>query len=67
MDKVTSKDVFQANRDRATPLLTKLKSEGIGHMIDETRLRPQLDHAVWARGHLVKRERPTRSGRRLAT
>ena len=34
MDKVTSKDVFQANRDRAAPLLAKLKSEGIGHMID---------------------------------
>src|SRR5260370_889760 len=34
MDKVTPKDVFQANRDRAAPLLTKLKSEGIGHMID---------------------------------
>jgi 5-carboxymethyl-2-hydroxymuconic-semialdehyde dehydrogenase len=26
--------VFQANRDRAAPLLAKLKSEGIGHMID---------------------------------
>src|SRR4029077_4032679 len=34
MDKVTHKDVFQANRDRAAPLLAKLKSEGIGHMID---------------------------------
>ena len=34
MDKVTPKDVFQANRDRAAPLLAKLKSEGIGHMID---------------------------------
>src|SRR3979411_1071602 len=34
MDKVTLKDVFQANRDRAAPLLTKLKAEGIGHMID---------------------------------
>ena len=34
MDKVTPKDVFQANRDRAAPLLAKLKAEGIGHMID---------------------------------
>src|SRR6195256_5045355 len=34
MDKITPKDVFQANRDRAAPLLTKLKAEGIGHMID---------------------------------
>src|ERR1700739_2353288 len=35
MDKVTPKpDIFQANRDRAAPLLTKLKDEGIGHMID---------------------------------
>ena len=36
MDKVTPKssDVFQANRDRAAPLLAKLKSDGIGHMID---------------------------------
>ena len=36
MDKPTPKsaDVFQANRDRVAPLLAKLKSEGIGHMID---------------------------------
>ena len=34
MDKVTPKDVFQANRDRAAPLLEKLKAEGIGHLID---------------------------------
>ena len=34
MDKATPKDVFQANRDRAAPLLAKLKSDGIGHMID---------------------------------
>src|SRR6476659_2632297 len=34
MDKVTPKDVFQANRDRAAPLLAKLKAEGIGHLID---------------------------------
>src|ERR1700744_6627799 len=36
MDKVTPKssDVFAANRDRAAPLLAKLKSEGIGHLID---------------------------------
>src|SRR5882724_5952519 len=37
MDKASPKsaaDVFQANRDRAGPLLAKLKLEGIGHMID---------------------------------
>src|ERR1700710_677450 len=36
MDKVTPKpaDVFQANRDRAVPLLAKLKADGIGHIID---------------------------------
>ena len=34
MDKVTPKDVFQANRDRAAALLASLKAEGIGHMID---------------------------------
>jgi 5-carboxymethyl-2-hydroxymuconic-semialdehyde dehydrogenase len=34
MDKVTPKDVFQANRDRVAPLLARLKAEGIGHMID---------------------------------
>src|SRR6202171_6157703 len=35
MDKVTPKsDVFQANRDRAAPLLAKLKADGIGHIID---------------------------------
>src|SRR3954463_10194470 len=34
MDKATPKDLFQANRDRAAPLLAKLKSDGIGHMID---------------------------------
>src|SRR5215217_6312711 len=36
MDKVVPKssDVFQANRERAAPLLAKLKAEGIGHMID---------------------------------
>src|SRR5213593_4554225 len=33
MDKATPKDLFQANRDRAAPLLAKLKAEGIGHMI----------------------------------
>src|SRR5438034_5286494 len=33
MDKVTPKDVFRANRERAAPLLAKLKAEGIGHMI----------------------------------
>src|ERR1700709_1406837 len=34
MDKVTPKDGFAANRDRIGPLLTKLKAEGINHMID---------------------------------
>src|SRR5450759_3320330 len=35
MDKATPKsDVFKANRDRAAPLLEKLKADGIGHMID---------------------------------
>jgi 5-carboxymethyl-2-hydroxymuconic-semialdehyde dehydrogenase len=35
MDKVTPKsNVFQANRDRAAPLLAKLKADGIGHIID---------------------------------
>jgi 5-carboxymethyl-2-hydroxymuconic-semialdehyde dehydrogenase len=34
MDKVMPKaDVFQANQERAGPLLAKLKGEGIGHMI----------------------------------
>jgi 5-carboxymethyl-2-hydroxymuconic-semialdehyde dehydrogenase len=28
MDKVAPKDVFQANRDRAAPLLAKLNAEG---------------------------------------
>src|SRR6202048_1377801 len=34
MDRATPKDVFQANRDRAAPLLKKLRADGIGHMID---------------------------------
>src|SRR3954451_8402821 len=36
MDKVTPKssDVFQANKERAAPLLAKLKAGGIGHIID---------------------------------
>src|SRR6476661_2123512 len=34
MDKATPQDVFQANRERAAPLLAKLKSDGIGHLID---------------------------------
>jgi 5-carboxymethyl-2-hydroxymuconic-semialdehyde dehydrogenase len=36
MDKVTPKsaDAFQVNKDRAAPLLAKLKTEGIGHIID---------------------------------
>src|SRR6266496_5057778 len=34
MDKITPKEVFQANRERAVPLLAKLRAEGIGHMID---------------------------------
>jgi len=42
MDKVTPKssDVFQANHDRAAPLLAKLKSDGIGHMIDGKTVPP---------------------------
>jgi competence protein ComEC len=32
--------------------------------IDATKLGPYFEHAVRARGYLVKRERPTRSGRR---
>jgi 5-carboxymethyl-2-hydroxymuconic-semialdehyde dehydrogenase len=34
MDKATPKDLFQANRDRAAPLLKQLRADGIGHMID---------------------------------
>src|ERR1700721_4081656 len=36
MDKVTPKssEVFAANRDRAAPLLKKLRADGIGHIID---------------------------------
>src|ERR1700760_2029002 len=35
MDKVTPKsDLFQANKDRAAPLLKQLRADGIGHMID---------------------------------
>jgi 5-carboxymethyl-2-hydroxymuconic-semialdehyde dehydrogenase len=35
MDKVTpSSEVFKTNRDRAAPLLAKLKADGIGHVID---------------------------------
>src|SRR5437868_12985920 len=35
MDKTTPKsDVFKANRDRAAPLLARLKADGIRHMID---------------------------------
>ncbi|MGC2775275.1 MAG: 5-carboxymethyl-2-hydroxymuconate semialdehyde dehydrogenase [Bradyrhizobium sp.] len=35
MDKTTPKaDIYQANLDRAAPLLAKLKDEGIGHFID---------------------------------
>jgi 5-carboxymethyl-2-hydroxymuconic-semialdehyde dehydrogenase len=35
MDKAAPKssDVFQANRDRAAPLLAKLRADGIGHLI----------------------------------
>ncbi len=35
MDKATPKtsDVFQVNRDRAAPLLAKLRADGIGHLI----------------------------------
>src|SRR5665213_1566982 len=36
MDKIVPKssEVFQANRDRAAPLLARLKADGIGHIID---------------------------------
>src|SRR6202158_122827 len=36
MDRVipNTPDVFQANRDRAAPLLKQLRADGIGHMID---------------------------------
>ncbi len=35
MDKPSPKgDIFQANRDRAAPLLKKLRADGIGHLID---------------------------------
>src|ERR1700737_1414328 len=34
MNKGTPKDVFQANRDRAAPLLKQLRADGIGHIID---------------------------------
>ncbi|HVV39963.1 MAG TPA: 5-carboxymethyl-2-hydroxymuconate semialdehyde dehydrogenase [Nitrobacter sp.] len=35
MDKATPKtDAFQANRDRAAPLLKQLRADGIGHIID---------------------------------
>src|SRR3984885_13510078 len=35
MDKVTPKsDLFQANKDRAAPLLAKIKADSIGHIID---------------------------------
>ena len=36
MDKIAAKstDLFKSNRDRAAPLLAKLKAEGISHMID---------------------------------
>jgi hypothetical protein len=35
MDKVAPKssDIFQANRDRAAPLLKQLSADGIGHMV----------------------------------
>ena len=55
MDKVTPKDVFQANRDRVAPLLAKRKAEGIGHMIGgKTVCRPLVsawpDVPGWAGG-----------------
>ena len=34
MDKVTPKDVFQANRDRAAPCSSNFEADGIGHIID---------------------------------
>src|ERR1700712_6002675 len=48
MDKVTPKssDLFQANKDRAAPLLTKLKAEGIGHIIDG-KLVPSISGATF--------------------
>src|SRR6266478_4515725 len=46
MDKVTPKDVFQANRERAAPLLAKLKAEGIGHMIDG-KISPAISGATF--------------------
>ena len=34
MDKIAPKsDLFQANKDRAAPLLKQLRADGIGHMI----------------------------------
>ncbi|HYI30325.1 MAG TPA: 5-carboxymethyl-2-hydroxymuconate semialdehyde dehydrogenase [Bradyrhizobium sp.] len=58
MDKVTPKDVFQANRDRAAPLLKQLRADGVGHMIngkvepsisgDSFETRSPIDDAVLA-------------------
>ena len=47
MDKATPKDVFQANRDRAEPLLAKLKStpEGDSTLLDRTCLLFIHEHA----------------------
>ena len=43
MDKLTPKssNVFQANRDRAAPLLAKLKADGIGLHGNQARLPRQ--------------------------
>jgi hypothetical protein len=46
MDKATPKDAFQANRDRAAPLLAKLKAEGIEHVIDG-KLVPSISGATF--------------------
>ena len=76
MDKATPKDVFQANRDRAAPLLAKLKSDGIGHMIDGKTVpsvsgqtfetKSPVDGAVLAIGRprQCRRHRPRRNRRR---
>ena len=48
MDKVAPKssDLFQANCDRAAPLLAKLKAEGIGHIIGG-KIAPSISGATF--------------------
>ncbi|WP_375415357.1 5-carboxymethyl-2-hydroxymuconate semialdehyde dehydrogenase [uncultured Bradyrhizobium sp.] len=47
MDKVvTSSNVFQTNKDRAAPLLEKLKADGIGHLIGG-KLVPSISGATF--------------------